>query len=284
MSTIKVWTPADGAAWPHDGAMRTDDDCVRWEVRRPDLLLEAVAASEPFDRPRTLLARVDGPHERQHVAGVTELWEEPAEDEHERIRLTERALLRLGFSFSELPYAEWPLAVPIVIRPGASWYSLDEREALLGLRYGSNLCHVVTGELLTVTTRGSVTWPDEAFGSQPRATWRTASTTERVAQVEASLAVASEQLTAPLTGECLLHYLQRMLGEFGCTGHRFTERWARGRKVRGRPVMVWAVQTGGCCCDCEVIMNSLGRRSTRRRGLLCAEAVAELEAEDQERW
>lgn len=104
-----------------------------------------------------------------------------------------------------------------------------------------------------------------------------------VRELEAELAATAEQLTAPGPDECLLHYLQRMLDAFGCRGHRFTERWARGRKVRGRPVLEWAVATGGCCCDCEVIMNSLGRRSSRRRGLLCARAIAELEAEDG-RW
>ena len=103
-------------------------------------------------------------------------------------------------------------------------------------------------------------------------------------ELEAALVQTSERLTAPRPDECLLHYLQRMLSEFGCAGHRFTKRWSEGRKVRGRPVLVWARETGGCCCDCEVIMNSLGRRSTRRRGLLCAKAVSELEAEDAQRW
>lgn len=91
-------------------------------------------------------------------------------------------------------------------------------------------------------------------------------------------------MTDPGPDECLFHYLVRMLDEFGCAGHRFTERWARGRRVRGRPVMQWAVETGGRCCDCEVLLNSLGRRSTRRRGLLCPEAIAELEAGDGSDW
>jgi hypothetical protein len=96
---------------------------------------------------------------------------------------------------------------------------------------------------------------------------------------------AGAALTDPLPDECLLHYLLRMLEQFGCAGHRFTERWARGRRVRGRPVMQWAVETGGCCCDCEVVLNSLGRRSSRRRGLLCTEAIQELDAADAEqRW
>ncbi|MDP9435550.1 MAG: DUF2695 domain-containing protein [Actinomycetota bacterium] len=73
-----------------------------------------------------------------------------------------------------------------------------------------------------------------------------------------------------------------MLREHGCAGHRFTKRWAEGRKVRGRPVLQWAFATGGCCCDCEVVMNSFGRPSSRSEGLLCDEAWAELEAADRE--
>jgi hypothetical protein len=74
-----------------------------------------------------------------------------------------------------------------------------------------------------------------------------------------------------------------MLDEFGCTNdHRFTERWALGRKVRGRPVLQWAQDTGGCCCDCEVVANSFGRRSSRRQGLVCRDARTELETMDQE--
>jgi hypothetical protein len=99
-------------------------------------------------------------------------------------------------------------------------------------------------------------------------------------ETERLLRAAGAALTDPLPDECLLHYLLRMLEQFGCSGHRFTERWASGHRVRGRPVMQWAVETGGCCCDCEVVLNSLGRRSSRRRGLLCPEALQELEAAD----
>ena len=259
------------------------------ELRRPDLLLDAVASYEPFDSPRTLLARVDGAYEQQQLASVTRLWDEPPEDELERTRLTEQALQRLGFEMTGLPYRDWPMAVPIVIRPGPSWFSWDESEAVLGLRYGSNLRDVVRGDVLTVTPRGWSSWPEDRYGGQPRAQWQAAlpgrpDPADRVAQLETSLAASSEQLTAPLPNECLLHYLERMLSEFGCAGHRFTERWAQGRKVRGRPVIVWARATGGCCCDCEVVMNSLGRRSTRRRGLLCPEAIVQLEAQDGRCW
>lgn len=157
----------------HDAPMR-DDEPSRWELRRPDALLQSVAAREPYDRPRTLLARVDGAYEQQHLAGVTLLWDEAATDECERTRLTEQAMQRLGFGMTALPYADWPMAVPIVIRPSPSWFSWDESEALPGLRYGSNLCDVVQGDVLTVTPRGWISWPDGLFGPRPRAAWRAA--------------------------------------------------------------------------------------------------------------
>ena len=47
-----------------------------------------------------------------------------------------------------------------------------------------------------------------------------------VPQLEAELAALAEQLTAPLPGECLHCYLTRVVHDLGCTGLRFTERWA----------------------------------------------------------
>ena len=99
------------------------------------------------------------------------LWDEPAEDEHERTRQTERAMRRLGFGLTRCPYPQWPIAVPVVIRPGAAWWSWDERAVWLGLRYGSNLCDVLQGDVLTVTARGWISHLDELHGPQPRAGW-----------------------------------------------------------------------------------------------------------------
>jgi hypothetical protein len=208
------------------------------ELRRPDLLLHAVVSYGPFSSPRTLLARVDGAYEQQVLAGVTRLWMEPPEGELDRARQTEQALQRLGFVSTGLPYRDWPMAVPIVIRPGPSWFSWDESEAVFGLRYGSNLCDVVQGDVLMVTPRGGTSWPAYTYGGQPQAQRQAAlpgqpDPADQLAQLEASLEASSEQLTAPLPAECL-QYLERMLSEFGCVGHRFTERWAQGRKVRGR--------------------------------------------------
>ena len=40
-------------------------------------------------------------------------------------------------------------------------------------------------------------------------------------ELEAALVQTSERLTAPRPDECLLHYLQRMLSEFGCGVRKF---------------------------------------------------------------
>ena len=96
------------------------------EIRRPDLLLQQVCERHPFDRPRTLLARVDGPYDQQRLVDCTVLWDEPARNEH---------------------------------------------EVWLGLRYGSNLCDVLQGDVLTVTARGWISHLDELHGSEPRAVW-----------------------------------------------------------------------------------------------------------------
>jgi hypothetical protein len=149
------------------------DDGTGWEVRRPDLLLEQISEQLPFDRPRTLLARLDGPYDAQRLAGVTVLWDEPADDERDRTTLTEQALARLGFAREvDRTYRSWPLAVPVVVRPGSAWASWDELEAFLGLRYGSNSCDVRQGDVLTVTARGWMSWLDGLAGTVPRAAWR----------------------------------------------------------------------------------------------------------------
>ena len=104
-----------------------------------------------------------------------------------------------------------------------------------------------------------------------------------VQDLEGALQALAEELTAPAAGECLAHYLGRMLGEHGCAGHRFTRRWAQGR-TRGTPdgLVRWAAASGGLCCDCEVVMNSLSRPGARRRaGALCDAALASLEADDE---
>ena len=105
-----------------------------------------------------------------------------------------------------------------------------------------------------------------------------------VQSIELELQELSEAVTAPAAGECLSCYLERMLGHFGCAGHRFTRRWARSRSRGTEDGLVrWAAARGGCCCDCEVVMNSLSRESARRRGgVLCGAALARLLAYDEQ--
>lgn len=149
------------------------DDRTSWELRRPDLVLAEVARSHPFDRPCTLLARIDGSYQHQRLTATTLLWQEPAEDESRRSRLTEQALERLSFvRAADRNNRVLALAVPIVVRPGAAWMSWDEEEALLGLRYGSNWVDVLNASPLTVTSRGWFSALDELWGTTPRARWR----------------------------------------------------------------------------------------------------------------
>ena len=68
--------------------------------------------------------------------------------------------------------------MPVVVRPGAAWWSWDEREVWFGLRYGSNLCDVLQGDVLTVTTRGWLSHLDELHGSEPQAAWASTSATD----------------------------------------------------------------------------------------------------------
>jgi hypothetical protein len=91
-------------------------------------------------------------------------------------------------------------------------------------------------------------------------------------EAEQSIRILSQSLTQVHDGECLYCYLVRMIEEFGCAGtHRFTERW-RDAQPRHKPALVrWLQDNGGCCCDCEVVMNvfSRGRRSQKHRRLQC---------------
>lgn len=181
--------------------MRRMDDETAWELRRPDLVLAQVAERHPFDRARTLLARVDGPYDDQRLTATTVLWDEPATDELQRTRLTEQALERLGFSRSaDRDYRTWPLAVPVVVRPGSAWPSWDETEAFLGLRYGSNWVDVRQGDVLTVTARGWFSYLDEIWGTAPACPMGTAIAVDPSTADLLRAAAGSGQARARMTG------------------------------------------------------------------------------------
>lgn len=223
-------------------------DETAWEVRRPDLLLSQVGVLHPFERPRTYLTRVDGPYEHQALVGTTVLWDEPPAGELERTRIMEEALGRLGFCrMSDRDYLSWPLAVPIVVRPGSAWPGWDESEAFLGLRYGSNWVDARQGDVLTVTAQGWYSHLDGLWGTTPRARWSTGPA-DRPPAV----------LTIPQAGECLPCFLRRAVNRRGCGGRlSLTSEWQwaqRRRGIRTGGLTAYLKRHGGYC-DCEVLTN-----------------------------
>jgi hypothetical protein len=74
--------------------------------------------------------------------------------------------------------------------------------------------------------------------------------------METELAQLAQNLTEPGEHECLRCFLLRMIREFGCDGtHRWTIRWRDLRAPRARGLVGRLQRRGGCCCDCEVILN-----------------------------
>lgn len=138
---------------------------------RPDRVLEQLAAHHPFDRPRALLARVEGPPDQPHVSASIVLSEQPPIDELERARVTEQRLEELGLTWGDEPYDALPVVVPVVVRPGSCWWSWDESEVLLGLRYGSNGVRVRQVGPYVVTAQGWYAPFDELWDTAPRAVW-----------------------------------------------------------------------------------------------------------------
>lgn len=100
-----------------------------------------------------------------------------------------------------------------------------------------------------------------------------------VSQIEAELTELADRLTAPLPGECLHCYLVRVVQDLGCTGPRFTERWATAGAGREEQVRRWAQAYADC--DCEVLLLAFGSRLGSR--WMCAAALAARQAEEQER-
>ena len=100
-------------------------------------------------------------------------------------------------------------------------------------------------------------------------------TYEIVEEAERELRNVVRLVTTPHAGECLHCYVERMLEQFGCDGsHRFTWLWDDAQPKRVPNLFPRLTKLGGCCCDCEVLLNvyregllgPTGRlRSCRRR-------------------
>jgi len=57
----------------------------------------------------------------------------------------------------------------------------------------------------------------------------------------------------------LFSYLQEHMDKFGCNGtRRYTKLFCKMNKINfDKLAEEFLDETGGCCCDCEVLMNSL---------------------------
>lgn len=78
---------------------------------------------------------------------------------------------------------------------------------------------------------------------------------ETLTTVESYVGELHTAMTAPDDRECLVCYLMRMLGDFGCDGsHRWVERWRDDQAPRATSLLHRLSRQGGCC-DCEVVMN-----------------------------
>lgn len=141
------------------------------EIRRPDLVLAAVAGRHPFTRPRALLALLTGPYGDQRLAGTTVLWGAPPVDLDARSRAADRAAVRLGLDDAPWSGVHRPVLLPVVVRPGPSWWSWDESEVASALRYCHHLWAVVRAGVATVTERGWYLPEDGIWDTAPRTVW-----------------------------------------------------------------------------------------------------------------
>jgi hypothetical protein len=76
------------------------------------------------------------------------------------------------------------------------------------------------------------------------------------AQVWDDLVHLADELTTPVDSECLRCFLLRMINEFGCDGtYRWTIRWRDMRAAQPGGLLRQLQLRGGCCCDCEILLN-----------------------------
>jgi hypothetical protein len=73
---------------------------------------------------------------------------------------------------------------------------------------------------------------------------------------ETFTAQLADALLAVRSKECIACYVLRMLHQFGCDNtRRFALRWRDQRAPRATALERRLAQRGGCCCDCELLIN-----------------------------
>lgn len=76
-------------------------------------------------------------------------------------------------------------------------------------------------------------------------------------EVRTIVDAASSRILTPRAGECLVCYVFRQLGEFGCDGtHRFALTFRDRTAPRATALMERLGSMGACCCDCEIFNNA----------------------------
>lgn len=76
-------------------------------------------------------------------------------------------------------------------------------------------------------------------------------------EVRTIVDAASSRILTPRSGECLVCYVFRQLGEFGCDGtHRFALTFRDRTAPRATALMERLGSMGACCCDCEMFNNA----------------------------
>ncbi|GAA1848292.1 DUF2695 domain-containing protein [Brevibacterium marinum] len=76
-------------------------------------------------------------------------------------------------------------------------------------------------------------------------------------EVRTVVDAASARILTPRAGECLVCYVFRQLGEFGCDGtHRFALTFRDRTAPRATALLERLGSMGACCCDCEMFRNA----------------------------
>lgn len=74
-------------------------------------------------------------------------------------------------------------------------------------------------------------------------------------EAERLVRAASDSLTAPLPGECLPCYLDRVIRDVRCDGSLRLASHYRDLMAPRATALERRLHENGACCDCEVLMN-----------------------------
>ena len=147
--------------------------------------------------------------------------------------------------------------ITVVCRDGEAAITPTETQFHWGWRYSNHLTSAFDSEVYAVTPQGWASLYGQATGSVPAlpAVPGVAASNSTVEEAESVLADVSSGLLGPRPGECVLCYVYRMIGEFGCDCRlRFAAHYRDVRAPRATGLERRLGQVGGYC-DCEIFLN-----------------------------